>query len=186
VRNTIVMLVLAIVAAATWVATWSPQDQSPRADLSGDSGSLGYHIRGARWSRTDEQGRLTYRVRAERLDEFPAEEQLRLEGVSVDYQPVEDIAWTISAANGSGPKDGSLLELSGDVEIRNVPTDGSTQQTYSTQALRFWPDTSRVQSDQRVEFRVGDWHFNAVGLSTDLKGHTLRLESQVHGTFLPH
>jgi hypothetical protein len=32
VRNTVVMLVLAILAAATWVVTWSPQDQSPPPD----------------------------------------------------------------------------------------------------------------------------------------------------------
>jgi LPS export ABC transporter protein LptC len=128
---------------------------------------------------------VTYRVRAERLDEFPAEEQLRLEGVEVDYQPAEDTAWAISAANGSAPKDGSLLELSGDVEIRNAPTDGSAQQTILTQALRFWPDTSSVESDQPVEFRVGDWRLHGIGLRADLKGRTLRLESIKHGTFAP-
>jgi LPS export ABC transporter protein LptC len=137
-------------------------------------------------SGTDEQGRVTYRVRAERLDELPADERLRLQGVNVEYQPAEDAAWTISAATASALKDGSLLELSGDVEIRSVPTNGSAQRTILTQALRFWPDTSSIQSDLPVEFRVGKWQVHGMGLSADLKGHTLRLESAVHGTFLPH
>ncbi len=89
VRNTVVMLVLAILAAATWVATWSPQDQSPPAERSEGLGPLGYYVRGARLSGTDEQGRVTYRIRAERLDELPAEDQLRLEGVNVEYQPAD-------------------------------------------------------------------------------------------------
>ena len=186
VRSTVVMIVLAILAAATWVATWPPQDQTAPAERSGNLGPLGYYIRGARWSRTDEQGRLTYRVRAERLDELPADERLRLQGVNVEYRPAEDTAWTISAATASALKDGSLLELSGDVEIRSVPTDGSAQRTILTQALRFWPDTSSVQSDLPVELRVGNLQLHGMGLSADLKGHTLRLESVVHGTFLPH
>jgi lipopolysaccharide export system protein LptC len=186
VRSTVVMIVLAILAAATWVFTWPAPDQVAPAERSGDVGPLGYYVRGARLLGTDEQGRVTYRLRAERLDELPAEEQLRLEGVDVEYQPAEDAGWTISATNGSVLKDGSLLELSGDVEIRSVPTDGAAQRTILTQALRFWPDTSSVVSDQPVEFRVGGWQVHGMGLSADLKGHTLKLESAVHGTLLPH
>ncbi len=184
-RNTVVMIVLALLAGATWIATWSPQDQTARPDRAANDGPLGYYLRGARWSVTDEQGRVTYRVRAERLDEVPAEERLRLEGVAVEYQPTDETAWAISAASASALKDGSLLELSGNVEMRSVPTDGSAQQTILTQALRFWPDTSNVESDHLVEFHVGDLRLHGMGLRSDLKGRTLRLESEVHGTFAP-
>jgi lipopolysaccharide export system protein LptC len=179
------MAVLAMLAAATWFWTWSPQDQAVPAERSANEGPLGYYFRGARWSGTDDQGQVTYRIHAERLDELPAADELRFEGVSVEYQPAADSAWAISAANASGPKDGSLLELSGDVEIRNMPTDGSAQQTILTQALRFWPDTSNVESDLAVEIRFGDWHLKSMGFRQDLKGRTLRLESDVHGTFAP-
>lgn len=185
-RNTLVMLVLAILAAATWVATWERQDSSPVTGPTTYAGPLGYYARGARILVTDEQGRVTARVRADRLDELPDEQLLRLEGISVDYEPLDETAWSISATSARAPKDGSLLDLSGDVEIRSMPTDGATQQTITTQALRFWPDTSNVESDAPVEIRLGDWRFRTVGFRTDLKGDTLRLESQVHGTFSPH
>jgi LPS export ABC transporter protein LptC len=180
------MIVLALLAGATWIATWAPQNQAAPAARPANDGPFGYYIRGARWSVTDEQGRVTYRVRAERLDELAAEERLQLEGVAVEYQPLDDTAWAISAASASALKDGSLLELSGDVEMRNVPTDGSAQQTILTEALRFWPETSSIESDELVEFSVGDWQVRAVGLAADLKGQTLKLESLVHGTFAPH
>ena len=174
------MLVLAILAAATWVATWSPQQQTSPTERASE-GSLGYYIRGASWSRTDEQGRVTYRIRAERLDELPAEDRLRLEGVTVEYQPAEDTAWAISAANANALKDGSRLDLFGNVEVRSTPADGSEPVvTIVTEKLRFLPDVSSVESDEAVQLRVGAWRVDAVGLH--LKGDTLRLESQVHGT----
>jgi LPS export ABC transporter protein LptC len=184
VRNTVVMLVLAILAAATWVATWDRQDSGPPAAPT-TARPLGYYAHGARILVTDAQGRVTARVRADRLDELPDEQLLRLEGISVEYEPADETAWSISAASASAPKDGSLLDLSGDVQVRSMPTDGATQQTITTQALRFWPNTSNVESEAPVEIHIGDWRFHTVGLRMDLKGDTLRLESQVHGTFAP-
>ncbi|HUQ51248.1 MAG TPA: LPS export ABC transporter periplasmic protein LptC [Gammaproteobacteria bacterium] len=182
-RNTVVMLVLAILAAATWVATWPPQNAGLPKERSANEGPLGYYLRGARLFGTDDEGRVTYRVRAERLDEVPDEARLRLEGVAVEYQPPDNTAWAISAATGSVPKDGSLLDLRGNVEIRSTPSDGSNPITINTEQLRFSPESSSAESDERVRVRVGDWHFEAVGLSTHLKGDALELESQVHGTF---
>jgi lipopolysaccharide export system protein LptC len=184
VRNALVMIVLAILAAASWIATWPSQEQSLPAVRNEDLGPPGYYVRGARLLGTDEQGRVTVTIRAERLEEVPNANRLQLEGVAIDYAPSDETAWTISAARASTPKDGSLLELAGDVEIRSVPSNGSKPQTILTQTLRFWPETSSVESNASVQLLVGDWRLDGTGFRTDLKGHTLRLES-VHGTFAP-
>jgi LPS export ABC transporter protein LptC len=57
--------------------------------------------------------------------------------------------------------------------------------TIVTDKLLFSPDTSSVESDERVEIRVGDLHLRGTGLRSDLKGGTLKLESEVHGTIAP-
>jgi LPS export ABC transporter protein LptC len=187
VRNTFVMILLAILAAASWVATWPPQDLSPPTERNENLGPLGYYVRGARLLGTDEQGRVTVTIRADRLDEVPNEERLQLEGVAIDYAPADETAWSISAASASTPKDGSLLELTGDVEVRSVPTNGAQPQTILTQTLRFWPETSTIESDASVQLHVGDSvRLRGTGLHTDLKGHILKLESDVHGTFAPN
>jgi LPS export ABC transporter protein LptC len=185
VRNTVIMIVLAILAAATWVATWERQATGPPVETSTDDRPLGYYMRGTRLLVTDEQGRVVYRLNAERLDEVPNEAKLRLEGVTVAYEPADETAWDMSAVSASAPKDGSLLELEGNVEVRSAPTDGSRPVTISTQKLALQPNTSSVESNEPVEIRVGDWQLRATGFRTDLKGHTLRLESQVHGIFAP-
>lgn len=186
VRNSVVMIVLAILAAATWVvAPWSRPDPSPPAQRGIDPRPLGYHVRGAQILGTDEEGRVTYRINAARLDEVPNEERFRLEDVSVAYQPPDETAWTISAGSGSWPKDGSRLELANAVELRTAPTDGSRPRTILTEQLRFWPAMSSVESDTLVQFRLGEASFDGVGFHMDLKEDTLKLESEVHGTLVP-
>ena len=98
-RNTIVTVVLAIVAAALWITTWQRQGETPAVERVADTEPLGYYARGARISGTDEEGRVTYRIFAERLDEVPGEERLDLTGVNVDYQPADETAWTFTAAS---------------------------------------------------------------------------------------
>ena len=179
------MLVLAMLAAATWIATWQREDASPPIDRGAELEPLGYYARGARLSGTDEQGRLTYRIFAERLDEVPGEDRLQLTGVNVDYQPAEDIEWTLSAATAQYARDGSQLDLLGNVEVRSLPTDGSRPLTIVTEKLLFSPDTSSAETDERVEIHVGHLQLNGAGLWSDLKGGTLKLESDVHGTIAP-
>ena len=183
-RNTVILIVLAILAAATWVATWGRQDPDPQPEPT-DSRPLGYYARNTRILVTDEQGRVAARVHAERLDELPDQEGVRLEGVDVEYHAPDETTWALSATSATTPKDVSLLELAGDVEIRSAPTDDSKPVTLSMEKVTFWPDTSIVESDSPVTMQVGDWQLDAIGLRTDLKGDTLELESQVHGTFAP-
>ncbi len=179
------MIVLAILAAATWLLTWQRQNDAPPAEPIADAEVLGYYARGARLSHTDEQGRLTTRIFAERLDELPGDERLQLTGVQVDYRPADETAWSLSAASAQYARRSAELDLRGDVEVRTAPSDGSAPVTITTESLLFSPDTSSAETDEAVEIHVGDWQLRAVGLRTHLKEHTLELESQVHGTLAP-
>jgi LPS export ABC transporter protein LptC len=179
------MLVLAVLAAATWIMlTWQRQDSGPPADQASESEPLGYYAKGAHLTGTDEQGRPAYRIFAERLDELPGDDRLQLTGVNVDYQPADATAWTLTAATAKYARDGSQLDLKGQVEVRSSPTDGSRPLRFATDALVFSPDTSKAESDEAVQIHVGDWQLDAIGLRADLKEHTLALESVEHGTLL--
>ena len=185
VRNTLVMVVLAILAAATWIATWQRQDGVAPSDAIVATVPTGYFARGARIVGTDEQGRPTYRIFAERLDELPGEDRLRLTGVNVDYQPPDEAAWSLSAKTATYQRDGSQLDFVGGVEIRSAPRSDAEPVTITAEELVFSPDSSSIESDEPVQIRVGDLQLSGVGLRADLKGDTLRLESLVHGTLVP-
>jgi lipopolysaccharide export system protein LptC len=184
-RNTVVLIVLALLAAATGLLRWQRATPDPRPTVDESTSPLGYYVIGARLLGTDEQGRVAYRVFATRLDEVPGEQLLTLEGATVDYRPDGETPWTLSATTARAPKDGSEIDLVGDVELKSAPTDGSEPTTVVTQKLTFSPDRSSAETDEAVTMTVGDWQLQGIGLDVDLKGDLLELKSQVHGVFFP-
>ena len=113
VRNTVVMIVLAILAAATWIATWQRPDAGPPVDRERRRGSRsGYYLRGARLLGTDEQGRII----VSRLRRTPRRASRRRataarRASTSTIEPADETAWALSAASASAPKDGSQLDL---------------------------------------------------------------------------
>ena len=183
-RNLLLIILLGAAAVASWVLS-RPLPIETRARASENATPLGYYLLGAQLRGTDESGQVAYSIAAERLEENIDLGSLLLEGVVVDYHPPDEIPWVITAARGTAPKDRALLDLTGGVEVRSAPTDGSEPVQITTESLRFTPGTSSAVTDQHVAIQFGDWRVDAVGLTTLLKDRRLELESQVHGTVLP-
>lgn len=182
-RSGTAFALLAAVAGASYY--WSRQ---PAPDLSrrhtGDEAALpGYYLLGARLTGTDAAGRVAYRVHADSLEEQGTAEGLALNGVRVEYTPADDVAWVIEAARGSGPRDGSHLDLQGGVQARNQPADGREPTVITTTDIRFEPGASLLVTDAPIEIRAGGWQVAATGLRAHLKDDRLELESKVHGRF---
>jgi lipopolysaccharide export system protein LptC len=183
-RNTLVMVVLAAFAVATWLYG-RPAAAPQRPVAAGGAPPLGYYIRGARILGTDDQGRVEYQISADSLEELPGQERLKLDAVRVEYHPADSDAWWISAMSASGPKDRSELDLTGDVTLRSEPAGGRDPTIITAESLRFFPDSSTVESDMPVSLKVGGWELEAGKLRTRLKGDVVQLESEVHGKFSP-
>lgn len=183
-RNVLAAAALAAAAAATWY--WSrPPVQAPVARSTGASAALGYYLRGARLVGANDEGRITYSVMAEHVVELPGEERLELTGVTIEYRPESDISWLVSAARASAPTTGSHLELSGDVRLSNDPGDGRAATVITAATMRFVPDEFTAESSAPIELKIGDAVLKAVGLKAHLKDDSVRLESEVHGRFVP-
>jgi LPS export ABC transporter protein LptC len=176
------MVVLATLAVATWLYGRIPTTP-PYALPTEGTQPLGYYVRAARMLGTDEQGRIAYRILADNLEELPEQQRLKLDGVRIEYLPADADTWLISATAGSGPKDGSELELNGNVSLRSEPRDGRKGVVIAAQTLRFFPQSSSAESETPVTISVGDWHVEAGRFRTLLKGDVVELESKVHGKF---
>jgi LPS export ABC transporter protein LptC len=174
------MIVLATLAVATWLYGRIPAT-APRTLPAEGTQPLGYYLRAARMLGTDEQGRIAYRILADNLEELPEQQRLKLDGVRIEYLPADADRWLISATAGTAPKDGSELELNGNVNLRSEPRDGGKAVVIAAETLRFFPDTSSAESETPVTISVGDWHIEAGRLRTLLKGDVMELESKVHG-----
>ena len=93
--------------------------------------------------------------------------------------------WLVTPTRAEAPKDGSYLDLQGQVELMSMPRDGSPPTVISTTRLMITPDEFSAVTDQPVEVTVGENRLQAVGLKTHLKGDSVELESKVHGRFAP-
>jgi LPS export ABC transporter protein LptC len=120
---------------------------------------------------------------ADNLEELPAQQRLKLDGVRIEYLPADADTWLISATSGTAPKDGSELTLNGNVSLRSEPRDGGKAVVIAAETLRFVPESSSAESETPVSISVGDWHVEAGRFRTLLKGDLVELESKVHGKF---
>jgi len=175
------MVALGALAVATWLYGRAPAAPAYAPPVDGAE-PLGYYLRAARILGTDEQGRIAYRILADNLEELPAEQLLKLDGVRIEYLPADADPWLISATAGSAPKDGSELALTGNVTLRSEPRNGGKPLVIAASTLRFIPESSSAESETPVSISVGDWHVEAGQLRTRLKGDVVQLESKVHGT----
>ena len=183
-RNTLIYAVLAAAAGSSWY--WS---RAGTAD--GQPGELrqslpvGYYLTDAEISGTGEDGQLLYKIWASRAEERPDEKRLFMSNVRVEYSPVEDVPWLLTADAGEAPTDESYIDLSGTVELANEPLDAGDKTIIQTQALRFEPETFVASSEATVSLFVGTRRLDVVGIKIYLRDDRLELESSVHGEFDP-
>lgn len=182
IKNLVVMISLSAAAGASWY--WSragTADNGPGERR--DSPPLGYYLSDAEIVSANEDGHLLYKIWAGRAEERPNENRLFLSDVRVEYRPVEDVPWFLSAESGEAPTDESYIDLRGTVELVNAPGDQGERTLIQTQALRFEPERFVASSDDSVKLFVGDGQIDAVGVTVYLRDDRLELESSVHGEF---
>lgn len=181
-RNLLIFIVLASIAGASWF--WSrPAEQAPARLANEPSEPLGFYLRDAVLLGTDAEGRISYRIYADRVEQVDADDELALDEVRVEYDGSEQVPWHLSAKQGTAGLGGDYLELFGGVRLANEPTEGVVPTVVETPRLQLDPASFVASSDESVVFRRGSATITAIGLKADLKEGQLDLESQGHGRF---
>jgi lipopolysaccharide export system protein LptC len=183
-KNLFVMFFLTAAAGASWY--WSragTADNRPGGPR--DTSPLGYYLTDAEIVSANEDGHLLYKIWAGRAEERPNENRLYLRDVRVEYRPIEDIPWLLTADSGEAPSDQSHIDLYGNVKLANEPRDQGERTLIQTQELRFEPETYIASTKAAVRLFVGARQLDAVGIRVYLRDDRLELESNVHGEFDP-
>lgn len=171
-----------LLAAAT--AWWAHRPAEMTDAVSGTVASPVYGLRDAVLEETGPDGRWRLRIEAEEARESaPASREIDLSGVQAVYHPGSPRAWQLQARSGRLPADSGRLVLSGDVRLR--PADGSRGAEASIRTSRLEVDLDRERATTRAPVQVdfGKHALLARGLDADMKAGTVRLESDLHGTF---
>lgn len=168
----------------------------------GRSVDPGYSASDARIVETGPDGQPRFTLRAASIRQDPRSLEVSLERLSMQVQDDGATPWTLTAASGRMPEDASQIDLSGDVRVAGRlgearpsanargsstrrPARSGEPLEIRTEALRYEFGPARVSTDADVTLRLtGKW-LAASGLEANLKQRQVRLESKVHGHFVP-
>lgn len=178
------LLTAAAIVAGAWLAygvlVGGGDDEF---EASGADEQRGYYLHSAQLTEFGPDGSPRIVLNADTIEQRLADQSVQLENLTIDYQTAEAGAWTVKAAQGRMPVAATALLLSGDVTVTGSEARGAA--VIRTDHLSYDTGTSVIQTAEPVSVQFGAHHLDARGLRVVLNDGTLRLESNVHGRFVP-
>lgn len=143
----------------------------------------------------DPQGAPLWRLTAQTLRHFPANDTARFEspvlvGLATDRPTSRLRADSGLWFNQQIASDGRIvreqrIDLSGQVEVERDPLPGRAALKARTEQAWVLPDVEQVHSDRPVVIREGNHQLFGTGLALDLRERSLRLDSRVKAIWQP-
>jgi LPS export ABC transporter protein LptC len=136
----------------------------------------GYFLRDAVITRTRDDGSVSLRLIADRIEQNSARSGIELHDVRVDYLNAPEKEWLLTAREGFVPEDSRVVQFTGDVELR--PADASSDARLRTESLEI--DTMRNIAYARqspVNITLGRNALTVRKFEADLNTEKVTLES---------
>jgi LPS export ABC transporter protein LptC len=182
-RSLLSLFLLGAIALGVWA--W--QDALKDApDESTDRGAdvAGFYMLNASFVSPGADGRPLYRLNAATMRHSARSNRIDMEDVRIEYDQTAENPWVVTAPRGEIQVDWQTLRLEGGV--RMVFEDGSAPPVIlATPDVLLEASEHLASTASDVRLQRGEHKVTATGMSVDLKGGLVRLESQVNGRFLP-
>jgi len=176
-RNSLLLFVIALIL---WRLFDTGEDSA-----GGDSQPMyqpDFIAAGLQSSGFDEQGKLAYRIRAERMEYFTELEMTTFANPLVRVYPsLGQALWEISAREGI-LTDQNRVVLQKDVKIKNL-SDSKYISELDTSLLEVDLSTNQVSSDRPVTLKGPQYDLQGVGMQGDLTNQTLTLLDKVNAVY---
>lgn len=180
------LLSLSLLGAAA-LGAWTWQDalrDSPDETDSGSADVAGFYMLNASFVSPGTDGRPLYRLNAATMRHSVTSNRIDMEDVRIEYDQPAENPWVVTAPRGEIQVDWQTLHLEGGV--RMVFEDGdSPPVVLDTPDVLLEASEHRASTESDVQLNRGEHQVTATGMSVDLKGGLVRLESRVNGRFLP-
>ena len=143
----------------------------------------GYYMEDATLTEMGADGRPRMIVHAAAIEQQLADDSVILKELRLDYAAGNEGSWNVTADRGRMPPDRSSLLLAGEVTVTGSEQLGSP--VIVTDQLTYDTNSDYIQTAETVAIRFGTHVLAGRGLRVNLNSGTLRLESNVHGSFTP-
>ena len=167
-RNLLLFAALSCAAVLTGVFSSIAVEPAPTSTDPGPA-PQGYYVIGAVQHVTNDEGRVLYRIVAERVEQQAEGEDFVFDEISVEYMPDTDVHWDISADRGVTPASRDVLRLRDNVRLVYAPDASHEELVFETNELSLVADEFYVTSDQPITVRKDGTDLTAMGLNLNLE-----------------
>jgi LPS export ABC transporter protein LptC len=175
---------LAALLAALVIGYGALIQRSPEPEaISTQAERPGYYLQDAIITQTQQDGSVSLRLIAKRIEQRHLNDSIALDTVRVNYFQSPQHEWLLTARRGSVPANFRVVQLFGDVELR--PADAQPSAFLRTDALAIDTQTNVAYNlSSPVRLRFGGHAMTVKNFRADLNSEKIRLES-VNGRFDP-
>lgn len=179
--------VAALIAVVAAIVLLGQTDRATDEAMTEDSRTVnpGYSARDAVIIETGEDGRPRYRLQAETIRQQPNDLTVSLANMALEYVGDDGTLWNASADRGVVPQSGDRIDLAGDVLLTGVLDGAEVPARIETERLALDTRTEIATTDAPVTITWAGKRITSQGLTANLQSQTLRLESEVHGSYSP-
>ena len=183
-RSTVRIVLLAIAAGASGFVMLQNNVPEQEENYTPPSLGLAYFIKGAEMSGTGKDGKILYRLRADRAEQSPDNDHIDLTNIVLSYEPSADVPWDVFADKGKIPPDGKLVELSGNVLILSKDP-GKPETSIRTTQIDLFPDEKLARTNKKVGIMRDGQKVKGTGMEANLDTSEVKILSNVNGKFVP-
>jgi LPS export ABC transporter protein LptC len=151
----------------------------------------GYYLKDAVITETKADGSMSMQLIAQRIEQHPQDDTITMNKVRVHYYQSAAKPWALSAQRGSVPANSRVVQLEGDVELRPLNEQTSSQPHAAGESF-LRADSMAIDTEKNfaystsspVRMKFGPHAMTVRSFRADLNNEKLRLES-VNGQFAP-
>ena len=175
---------LAALLAALVIGYGALVERSPAPTANGSQAEQpGYYLQDAVITQTQQDGSVSLRLIANRIEQRRRDDSIALQTVRVNYFQSPEREWVLTAKQGFVPANFRVVQLFGDVELR--PADAQPAAFLRTDAMAVDTQTNVAYSiASPAHLRFGQHAMVVKNFRADLNNEKIRLES-VNGRFDP-
>ena len=181
----LLILLMVVAAVASWQLVQKEEPESPSAAGSGPR-TTDYYVKGLDVTRMTAAGKPAHRLLASDLRHYTDDDTTELKRPHLTVYQDDAPPWEVDATSAWMSADGSVVLLSGEVEIRREAGSNNRPVRILTRDVRVQPGEDYAETDEKVRVESeSDW-LDAVGMQAWLRPPSrLKFLSQVKGFYVP-
>jgi len=182
----LILFALVLAGVAVWL-TLAPRQSGPaQAQANRPTGpDQGYAATDASVVETGADGLPMYTLQAHQVQQDLTSDVIHLTTVHMTFRDSQGGQWQAHSDRALAQQDSAQIDLAGNVDISGTVAGDDQPATVRTDTLHVDTGSEIIRNRSALTLTWAGFVVTARGVLIDIKGHNIKLESDVHGHLVP-